>query len=1122
MGVAMARERRRHRRKLTRREFLAGSAAAGAALGMPSLLAGCGDDDDGGQPPGGTPSPSPTPSPTPGARPREQRTLHFDLSFAEVSEPRLRVLLGTNDGIELTPHTAETRAQYREQSPLLRGVADDRLTHFAADIDLPSDSLQHLWVEGRHAPSGEEALLGLQIHVPRDVRRTLAAHRRASGVGRLPNAKMRAYGLERAAEALTLEDLAPALDEFVTPWDTAASLVFHHPEVMNLNLQQGPTILDLIQKLPCCTPADPPDCMPAADCDPFLATLAFSIAEHWPARTTPGGWATLVPVVDPETEEPLVDGDGKPLYRMDLAEETIAAAQSTIRNVLSTIFDDPQFEGSNWHALHGSTVRSHAPAAPGAPQENGFELAAEHPSGTTVHGVEFIELRVDDPVKRKLTLGVKNHFLRSHAVHLQFANEAGPLPVADPGDFDSERAKFADLIATNDTIMGIPLTGDLLTTQEVSIQVPAEASKVVVYFGSLGVGGDPFCPEAVLGSIFTLIINIAVPVIALAVGVAFEVGDAVARSKGIVADTSPLRIVLGRLIRRGLLSGTPGLGRGIFASADSGNAIPFLSGLINLVIAMLSGLPSLLAAIFARDISKLLIRALVNVGGIASRLITGGAIVADLVESVGEVLTNPPLLTNTLSLVMTTKVVIEHDPNDFRFPARARHYEVTLIYDRASKLAHKQPGEISPARVEPIEVVFEQVPSGGQVTVEVVLTTEEGYLIGRSVDAMGKEGPIGPLPNTPEQAGELHVPIKEHLIPLTQSTRYLHDLELKYENGERVWMEGPAPATTRAALCQGQEDRLCNLGGITVSQRTGMAGYSFEAGGQGNRPYCGESGGGVMHLVQNLFLGDKPERGLKVLPCGFRQPAGIVYERLGLAMGRHFFFEPSADGRSYYLESVVLDESTPFMLNSPLAWGRFTQALESVAVVPTGYVVGVSRLNHKMEILQLPATAVDRAEAPQAVPFAVVKAGEGTRVGLLNAPVAVAVLDATILVLETGNARIQAFDVSGNPVRVFQNKTSATVELEKAAELEYLDIGVDGLGYMYVLSAVNSGLAVGDYRLDVFTPQGNLLARTTGVAAARLAVDTFRNVYTLNYATVEGLPRVEPSLSQWVPSTPQV
>jgi hypothetical protein len=49
---------------------------------------------------------------------------------------------------------------------------------------------------------------------------------------------------------------------------------------------------------------------------------------------------------------------------------------------------------------------------------------------------------------------------------------------------------------------------------------------------------------------------------------------------------------------------------------------------------------------------------------------------------------------------------------------------------------------------------------------------------------------------------------------------------------------------------------------------------------------------------------------------------------------------------------------------------------------------------------------------------------------------------------------------------------------------------------------------------------GGYLTRTTGLAAARLAVDTFRDVYTLNYETVMGAPLIEPSLSQWEPSVP--
>ncbi len=84
----------------------------------------------------------------------------------------------------------------------------------------------------------------------------------------------------------------------------------------------------------------------------------------------------------------------------------------------------------------------------------------------------------------------------------------------------------------------------------------------------------------------------------------------------------------------------------------------------------------------------------------------------------------------------------------------------------------------------------------------------------------------------------------------------------------------------------------------------------------------------------------------------------------------------------------------------------------------------------------------------------------------------------------------------------------------------YLDIGVDGLGYVYVLAYVESGASVSNYRLDIYTPNGDFLTRTAGVSAARLTVDTFRSVYTLNFESLAGTPRVEPSLSHWVPITP--
>jgi hypothetical protein len=1110
---------RRGRRRLSRREFLAGSAMTGLALGLPGALSGCGADDD-GAPSAATPTPNPTPTATPlPAGPREDRTYHFDLSFADVEDACLHIANSTDDGLHLEAHTAESRAHFRDEQPLLRGVSDQRLTHFAVDVDLPSDSLQQFSMTGRRRDTGEAALLGLQIHVPEDVQRTLAAHRRASGLSRRYSAKLRAYGLQQLADEIDEEDLAPALEEFISPWDAAVSLVFFHPEIMNLDLDQGPEILELIGSLPCPDDSDP-------SCVKFLDALAFRIANHWPATesglTVFNGnvvpaWAKLVALVDPASGEPLLDSLGEPAYHTELAPETIAAAQQTIRETLRAVFNDPRFEGTNWHNLTGrsATAFSFAADTGTAAQSPGFQLVAEHPPGTNAHGLDIVSLRIIDQAKRRLELEVRNWHLRTHALHLQFANEVGPLPIGTPAPGDTERAKRLGMVITANTIAGIPVPFE---TQKYQFEVPSEATKATVLFGSLGMGGDPFCPEALFGSIFTLIFNIGLPVVALTLGSIASIklsADVVREAELVIAEATQ------RWINSVLLQSSPAFARGIFGFSQSNNIVDLLRGLLDLVATFVVELVlPLLAAIVPVLAGK-------TSAGTAGRFLFAGvqmlgnvATAAELVQTVTEVLGSPALFTNKLSLVMRTTVRIEKDPDNFQFPARARHYAVTLIYDEASSVAHKLEGAIAPGRVDPIDVVFDGVPSGGKVTVDVVLTTAEGYIIGRSVDANGVEGPIGPLNNTPAEAALVAAPIKERLIPLTQATQYAHSLELQYRDGARVWVEGPAPVQTRTALCQGQDDRICTLGGITVNQRTGMAGYSFSAGGQGDRPFCGQSSSGVMHLVQNVFLGERPERGLKTLSCGFHSPAAIAYERLGSAGGRHFFTEPTLDGDGYYLQSVVLDETTPLALNQPRTWGRFAQALESMVVVPTGHVIGVSRLNHKLEILRLPSTVLDRASAPEAVPFAVQKAGPGSREGLLDAPVAVAAIDATILVLETGNARVQAFDVGGTPVRLFRNRTSATIELEKGGGLEYLDIAVDALGYLYVLSAANGGGAVDDYRLDIFTPQGSRLTRTTGVAAARIAVDTFRNLYTLNFAGVADAPRVEPSLSQWVPSTP--
>ncbi len=67
---------------------------------------------------------------------------------------------------------------------------------------------------------------------------------------------------------------------------------------------------------------------------------------------------------------------------------------------------------------------------------------------------------------------------------------------------------------------------------------------------------------------------------------------------------------------------------------------------------------------------------------------------------------------------------------------------------------------------------------------------------------------------------------------------------------------------------------------------------------------------------------------------------------------------------------------------------------------------------------------------------------------------------------------------------------------------------------------MNNGARAADYRLDIYDPEGTYITRTPGIAAGCMTVDPFRTVYTLNYAPINGAPRVEPSASQWIPSTP--
>ena len=182
--------------------------------------------------------------------------------------------------------------------------------------------------------------------------------------------------------------------------------------------------------------------------------------------------------------------------------------------------------------------------------------------------------------------------------------------------------------------------------------------------------------------------------------------------------------------------------------------------------------------------------------------------------------------------------------------------------------------------------------------------------------------------------------------------------------------------------------------------------------------------------------------------------------------GNHFRLEPIATGDStepfiYALRRVALEAGD--FPQSLEAWGRFSKPLQSLAVVG-GNVIGVDPVSHSMEILTLPQAGVDLDESPEARNFlnlSVLKGGLGTRAGLMNEPVAVAGFKRNVLVLENGNARVQAFNIDGTPANIFKNNGTNTVDLTLGDT--YLDIAVEGKGYMYVLAYTGSSPALSQW-----------------------------------------------------------
>lgn len=1037
---------------VSRRRFLQSSAAAGIALSLP-WLPGCGSEDDGS-------SASPM---------RHNATLHFDLSTAGHNGPFVLHAIGSRaNKRHLAVHTPETRAVFRSMGELPQGISDARLTHFQEDVDLPVGAVQQIWVTAGAEPYARPVL-----------------------------AKIFCGGVDLAEQ------------NWVSPRDMALALIFHHNEIVRLEPDQAATVCAHI------------------DSSPLLDHLA---------RAVEGleGYDPFVPVYATDFDDvPVLDSDGEQFVHWDPSDELLVAADAVVKDVLGRIFDDPGLENANWHAASGRTSIDIEETSDlgAAPEAFEADYPADARNRSSAHGLYFTGLKLVDAEKRTVQLEVKNFWLRYLTAHVDFYNNSGfgvrseEPPVNNVIDKDLFRvvtptgsalkSRFLAVIGSNSDILGIPVLPEHQSPTILRFNIPPGASSAQVSFLTLGLGGQvlylppPRTLPNQLGSEIseglslsrdlTAIFNIGIPSLLLAVAV----------------GTDPLTVqTLGEIARdKKLWAELLTLGTyKLYNTVTREDARPFLiyigGKLVSLVLKSLPTLATKLAVLIGRQ----QLQQAVPFIGWGVKMASIAAATSKLSQTVGEVLSSPSIFQNKISLILTTRLTIRHDPaNTTGFPATATRWEMQANYD--GKISQKLSGTLPATMTDPIDLEF-KVPSGGKGKIDIWFLTDTNWIAGHGTtgnfDNLASNGVI-----------DRTITITENLVPLTAMTRYHHRQKLAFSNGQYAWQPAlDRPPTQTAANLSCNDNSLCELNGIALSQTAAVAGYSWRARSQ-TLPLCGGNPTtSSLDRMQNVSFAQRPQDGLKRALCGYRGKPLLAYELRNAPgqAGRNFYIDP-ADGR-YHLRAVGFDTSS-FDQTSQMSWGRFSQVQSAVAIHPAGYAIGVNTQSHKLEILRLPQAPMPDAE----VPVSVLKAGFGTRCGLLDTPSAVGVdlLKGAIFVLEGGNARIQAFDVHGNPVARFQGGTSEVRPLQPENGVTYLDMAVESTGWMYVLSFIGTGRNASDYRLDIYDPDAmgeRYVSRTTGVAAGKMAVDLWRNLYTLNYEPLVGPDGLEPSLSQWTPSTP--
>ncbi len=441
-------------------------------------------------------------------------------------------------------------------------------------------------------------------------------------------------------------------------------------------------------------------------------------------------------------------------------------------------------------------------------------------------------------------------------------------------------------------------------------------------------------------------------------------------------------------------------------------------------------------------------------------------------------------------------------------------YDVTGGVLTVARTDDFPPGARSAPITVPIEIDF-----GCPYMLRFTILDEDAFAVGiGATDWIQTNTQIDKIQTT------IALPITEEGVNQSGETYYQVQGTTTVIGESYSWADKAAPGTIhRSSEVQ--------PGSIVVGRGTGLLSYVFQDDGR-------------WYIRQISMDGSNPGAGASELPTvwnGHRPWLAVdPMAQLGAAGIGNWLLEPIADDSDgaggYHLRSLNLDPKQ-FNFDSKKSYGRYLAPLSHLTLGASGHLIGVHTDTGKLSVLLPSSRAYDPQEGQAPFPqyFAGPGNANGDRPGLLNRPVAVSISgNGVIAVLEQGSQRMQAFNLYGNPVKAFINGVGSAVDQAKDGmfyasfgkqdPVQFLDMSTDGKGFIFVLGYIGDGTKETDYFLDAFAPGSEQrLYRMNGFNAYKLAMDPFRNSYTLNFTEMGapgGAAKSQPTASIWIPRTP--